>query len=92
MMTNHILLMLRKIREWNAIFASPCVVSLGALSNVAVYFIYEGYSNENLKSAIKIQNTARLSCKLTIMILMVLRMADKWQYDVGMQRDGAAVV
>jgi hypothetical protein len=32
---------------------------------------YEGDSNENLKSAIKIQNTARLSCKLTIMILMV---------------------
>jgi hypothetical protein len=33
--------------------------------------IYEGHSNENLKSAIKIQNTAPLSCKLTIMILMV---------------------
>jgi hypothetical protein len=33
--------------------------------------MYEGDSNENLKSAIKIQNTARLSCKLTIMILMV---------------------
>jgi hypothetical protein len=33
--------------------------------------LYEGDSNENLKSAIKIQNTARLSCKLTIMILMV---------------------
>jgi hypothetical protein len=34
-------------------------------------FMYEGDSNENRKSAIKIQNTARLSCKLTIMILMV---------------------
>ena len=32
---------------------------------------YEGESNENLKSAIKIRNTARLSCKLTIVILMV---------------------
>jgi hypothetical protein len=32
---------------------------------------YEGDSNENVKSAIKIQNTAPLSCKLTIMILMV---------------------
>jgi hypothetical protein len=34
-------------------------------------FCYEGDSNEKIKSAIKIQNTARLSCKLTIMILMV---------------------
>jgi hypothetical protein len=33
--------------------------------------IYEGESNENLKSAIKIRNTARLSCKLTTVILMV---------------------
>jgi hypothetical protein len=33
--------------------------------------LYEGDSNENLKSAIKIKKTARLSCKLTIMILMV---------------------
>jgi hypothetical protein len=33
--------------------------------------MYVGDSNENIKSAIKIQNTARLSCKLTIMILMV---------------------
>jgi len=32
---------------------------------------YEGESNENLKSAIKIRNTARLSYKLTTMILMV---------------------
>jgi len=35
------------------------------------FSIYEGESNENLKSVIKIQNTARLSCKLTTMILMV---------------------
>jgi hypothetical protein len=32
---------------------------------------YEGDSNENLKSAIKIKKAALLSCKLTIMILMV---------------------
>jgi hypothetical protein len=32
---------------------------------------YEGESNENLESAIKIRNTARLSCKLTTMIHMV---------------------
>jgi len=31
---------------------------------------YEGQSNENLKSAIKILNTARLSCALTTTILM----------------------
>ena len=31
---------------------------------------YEGESNENLKNAIKIRNTARLSCKLTTMVLM----------------------
>jgi len=32
---------------------------------------YEAESNENLKSAIKIQNTACLSCKLAMVILMV---------------------
>jgi hypothetical protein len=48
-------------------------------------------SNENLKSAIKVPNTARLSCKLAGMILMVWIMADRWQYDAGMQRDGAVV-
>jgi len=32
---------------------------------------YEGESNENRKSAIKIRNTVRLSCKLTTMIFMV---------------------
>jgi hypothetical protein len=34
-------------------------------------FNYEGESNENVESAIKILNTARLSCKLTTAILMV---------------------
>jgi len=33
--------------------------------------IYEGELNENLKTVIKIRNTARLSFKLTTMILMV---------------------
>ena len=33
--------------------------------------MYEGELNENIKIAIKIRNTARLSCKLTTMILMV---------------------
>ena len=42
-------------------------------SSLLVLFIlrYEGESNEKLKIVIKIQNTARLSCKLTTMILMV---------------------
>jgi hypothetical protein len=56
------------------------------------FSIYEGESNENLKSAIKIRNTARLFCKLTTVILMVWRVADRWQDDAGMQYDGAVVV
>ena len=53
---------------------------------------YEVVSKEKLTSVIKIQNTAWLSCKLTTMILMVWRVANKWQYDAGMQHDGAVVV
>jgi len=53
---------------------------------------YEGESNENLKSAIKIRNTARLSFKLTAMILMVRSVASRRHYDAGMQQDGAVVV
>jgi hypothetical protein len=34
--------------------------------------MYEGDSNENIKSAIKIQNTARLSCKFTIIIILMV--------------------
>jgi len=33
--------------------------------------LYVGESNENLKSTIKIRNTARMSCNLTTIILMV---------------------
>jgi len=40
-MITHILLVLSKIRQRNVIFASPCVVSLGALSNSALYIIYK---------------------------------------------------
>jgi len=39
---------------------------------------YEEESNGNLKSAIKIWNTAWLSCKLTIVILVVWRVANMW--------------
>ena len=35
------------------------------------WLLYEGQSNEYLKSAIKIRNTSRLSCKVTTVILMV---------------------
>jgi hypothetical protein len=51
--------------------------------------MYEGDSNEKLKSAIKIRNTARFSCKLATVLLMVCKVANKWHYDAGMQRDGA---
>jgi len=40
-MITHIFLVLRKIRQWKFIFASPCVVSLGAISNVALHIIYK---------------------------------------------------
>jgi len=53
---------------------------------------YEGESSENFKSAIKIRNTARLSCELTTMTLMGLGATDSWQYDAGMQYDAAVVV
>jgi len=42
-----------------------------------MYCSYEGVSNENLKSVIKIRNTVQLSCKLTTVILMVWRGADR---------------
>ena len=53
---------------------------------------YYEEESENIKSATIIRNTARLSCKLATMILMVWRVADRWQYDAGMQHDGAVVV
>jgi glucose-6-phosphate dehydrogenase assembly protein OpcA len=59
---------------------------------VSLFYMYERESNANLKSVIKIQNTARLSCKLTTVILMVSRVVDRWQYDAGMQHDDAVVV
>ena len=45
------------------------------LKNVS---IYEGESNENIKSVIKFPNAARLSCKFTMVILVVWRVADRW--------------
>ena len=53
---------------------------------------YKRESNEKLRSAIEIRNTARLSCKLTTMILMVWRVADRWQYDAGIQHDDVVVM
>jgi hypothetical protein len=40
-------------------------------SAVRTDFLYEGDSNENLKSAIKVPNTAQFSCKLATVFLMV---------------------
>jgi len=54
--------------------------------------LYEGESNENHKSVLKIRNTTRLSCKLATVTLMVWRVADRWQYDGGTQHDGTAMV
>ena len=59
-------------------------------TNAQLY--YEGESNENLKNAIKIRNTARFSRKLTTVLLMGWRVADRWQYDARMQHDGPVVV
>jgi hypothetical protein len=60
-------------------------------SMTVLKLIYKVESNENLKSAIKIKKTARLPCKLTAIIRVVWRMADRWQYDAGMQHEGAIV-
>jgi len=59
--------------------AHPASCTMGTWLLVFFFFLsfflhralYEGESNEILKSALKIRNTARLSCKLTTMILMV---------------------
>jgi hypothetical protein len=66
----------------------PCVL----MTIPCMLIIYEAESNENLKIVLKIQNTARLSCKLATMKLMVWRIADRWKYNGGTQHDGAAVV
>jgi len=75
----------KELRRFSKEFYAPGIERLSMCR-------YEGESNENLKSAIKIPNTVRLSCKLTKMILVVWRVADRWQYDAGMQHDGAVVV
>jgi hypothetical protein len=56
--------------NWRAVSEYEMGGGITILKNYSIN-IYEGDSNENFKSAIKIQKTARLSCKLTIMILMV---------------------
>jgi len=43
----------------------------GSVMYVGYTRMYVGESNENLESVMKIQNTARLSCKFTTVILMV---------------------
>ena len=47
---------------------------------------------KKIKSQIKFLTTFRLSCKLTTVILMVWRVADRLHYDARMQHDGAVVV
>lgn len=41
---------------------------------------YEGESNGNIKRAITIRTTARLSCELTAVILVGGRVVDRLQY------------
>jgi len=40
---------------------------------------YEGMSNENLKGAIKIRKHSPIVCKLTTVIFVAGRVADRWQ-------------
>jgi hypothetical protein len=62
---------LEKKWEYNEAVYQLLIDFKKAYDSVRREVLYEGDLNENLKSAIKIQNTARLSCKLKIMILMV---------------------
>jgi hypothetical protein len=62
----------------NVVVITNCELSVGGSSPYTSTdkasketYTYEGESNENDKSDIKIRNTARLSCKLTTMILVV---------------------
>jgi len=56
-----------------AVNLRTCMVTKLRNDHVIVlkFCLYEGESNENLKSAIKIRNTARLSCELTTVILVI---------------------
>ena len=64
--TREVSLCLRNIVE-----KSQHMISFCGTTGKAKSFKYEGESNENLKSAIKIRKTARLSCELTTAILTV---------------------
>ena len=79
---------------WN--FPLPRITINIVLSQASIWVSqtpkYKGQSNENLKSVIKIWNTAWLSCNLTTMMLMVWRLAARWQYDAGMQHNSTIVV
>jgi hypothetical protein len=81
----------KKQSAWDSWYIIPSIKINESLCLMG-HYTYEGESNENLKSAIKILNTARLSCKLTTVLLMSWRVADSWQYNAGMQHDGTVVV
>jgi hypothetical protein len=57
---------------------------------VCIYIYIYIYIYGNFKSAIIIRNTARLSCKLTTVLLMGWRVVDRWYYDARMQHGGPA--
>jgi hypothetical protein len=82
-------LVARYLNEW----AIPVTaITVQHIQGVSGKQRYVGESNENLKSVIKIRNTARLSCKLATVILMVWRVANRWRNDGGAQHDGVAIV
>ena len=47
---------------------------------------------KTLKKCDKNLKHSSIGCKVTSLILMVRKVADRWQYDIGMQHDGAVVV
>jgi len=51
------------------------------LNNIQFSGKYEGESNENLKMCDKNSNHSSIVLEVSRMILMVLKMADRWQYD-----------
>jgi hypothetical protein len=53
---------------WKAHMSFANVELLRKRSIVHRFGYYEGDSNENIKSAIKIKKTARLSCKLILVV------------------------
>jgi hypothetical protein len=60
------------MEELETVYSNVNIITVYLLlAHPVLVDLYEGQSNENLKSAIKIRNTPRLSRKLATLILMV---------------------